>query len=259
MADSFMLRNRQLLVAPKRYRAFKMRYWIAFLSVNFYLTAFSQSIPDLHKRLLLLTDSAKFTGDTTGISKFSNIPNICDDKIQWGNYHVTDLNFDGLNDLIYTGPCNPYNQTQIFLSKGSTLELVFECAGEVVAIFQNPTLIRINIFKESCSCDYYSDLTEITIDTNSNLTQNRITFHADTKIVLDDTLETFWYKGLLRTTPLDDSLDKKDECSDNIVHGNKLVSVKKAEVIQLSKIENWSLVLFREHNETYWIGWVAKK
>lgn len=235
-----------------------MRYWIAILSVNFYLTAFSQSIPDLHKRLLLLTDSVKFIGDTTGISKFSIIPNSCNDEIQWGNYHVTDLNFDGLNDLIFTGPCNPYNHTEIYINKGSILEMVFECAGEVLAIDQTPVLIRINIFKESCCCDYYSALTEITIDPNSNLTQNKIIFHADTKIVLDDTLTTFRYKGLLRTTPLADNLDKKDECSDNTVHGNKLFLVKKTEVIELSNIENWSLVLFSEQNATYWIGWVAK-
>jgi hypothetical protein len=237
-----------------------MRYSIFILLVGLDFALCGQSNSELRRRLLLLEDRSAFLFDTTGISLFSAIPNPCDDTIHWNSYHVMDLNSDGLKDLIYSGPSNPYVETNIYMNTGNGLKFVFQSAGQVVSVQNNLTFSTINILKEACCCDKYSDQLELKIDNHNNIAQNTISFHSDTKIFIDDSLETFVFKGIIRTNPTLDDIRRTDECSDLVYEGNKLISTKKkAEVVQLSNNEDWSLILFKENNQRYWIGWIETK
>lgn len=225
--------------------------------LGFNLTLYSQPDTALYQRLLLLVDSTSFNYDTTGISSLSGIPNPCDHTIRWNCYHIADVNSDRLNDLIFSGPCDPYSQTIIYINEGTGLKPAYTCAGKILSINKSTDATRINILKENCCCDYYSELIELTVDNHSEITKNSIYFHSDTEIQMGDSLVNLSFQGLMRTSPAIDDVARPDECSDDTIEGNKLLSIEKeVRLIQLHRNGNWRLVLFMENKARYWVGWV---
>jgi hypothetical protein len=237
-----------------------MKCSIVLFFVGLNLVSNAQTNSEIHDRLSLLMDSQVFDFDTTGVSSFSVIPNPCDDSINWDYYHVIDLNFDGLKDLVFSGPCNPYIETVVFLNNGNELEKVFQCGGQLITIENMASSSAIYIIKEAVGCDKYLEQLELIIDKDSNLIQNTISFHTETTVTILDNLSTFEFKGFVRTNPKCDNKRRKDECSGIVYKGNRLFSIKKrTEVLQLNKSGDWILILYKENHERYWIGWVESK
>lgn len=225
------------------------------------LTVFSygQTLSDISKRLNALANRVDFPYDTTGFSSLPKFNYHCDDKNQKESdfYHVIDLNNDGLNDLIYSGPCMPYEQTGIFLNDGHKFKKVYNYPGKIVSVDKGPSATIINILKEACCCDYYTDYTQVTIDSASTMTKNIITFEANTKIKLSSKLSRVKVVGTLRTSPKIDNSLKKDNCKDEITKGNHLTRIVEfRNVVQLNKLGEWWLVLYQENKERSWIGWM---
>jgi hypothetical protein len=225
-----------------------------------------QSLNEVRQKIQLILTPDKVTTDTTGFSHLPNLKMECDDhfnaydfpenKKKWDYYHVVDLNHDGLNDFIYSGPCLPYDQTSIFINDGSRLKRVFEYAGQIVSIKQLSDRTILTVFKESCCCDYNSDLVDITIHHDSKVEERWITFFGSTEIQVDK-MEKLKVSGILRTHPELNDSDKKDNCTDEMLKGNHLKNiVKPTEVIQLRRDGNWRLVLYPEDKKQSWIGWI---
>jgi hypothetical protein len=228
--------------------------------------SYGQTISDIEKRLRLFDNQIVLKFDTTGLSTLPKFDYFCDDhfkaydfpesKNKWDYYHVIDLNNDGLKDLIYSGPCLPYPQTGIFLSDGVSLTRVHDYAGKVISIENKPGRTIINIFKEFCCCDYFSDYKEVIIRNDSHFDKNQISFEGNTQIKFDK-LREIKVKGVLRTSPELNDTEKKDDCSDQIIKGNHLAYIKKlTTVFQLNQSGQWRLILYPVDKFNSWIGWI---
>jgi hypothetical protein len=236
------------------------KHTVLLLFFVFTTSAYSQSFAELQSHLKQLENNNVFTFDTTGFSSLPVEENYCSDEINSNYYHVVDLNADGLNDLLFSGPCKPYNRTIIYLNNGRELYMVDEFAGKILSIKKDSALTTITIFKEACCCDYFSELIELSISPTSGLTVSFIYFHTDTKISLGSTFESIKINGIIRSTPVIDNKKKKDACRNQKIIGNKWITLDKpTEVVQLNKVGKWSLVYMREDSLSSYIGWIETK
>ena len=146
-----------------------MRYWFTILLGTFTTFVYGQPLDDLSKRLKHLERQDDFKFDTTGFSSLPKFDYRCDNanRHRWDYFHVVDLNQDGLNDLIYSGPCSPNNQTAIFLNNGRVFRKIYDYPGKIVSIEKSESATIINILKEAIPCENYSQYTEVTIDLKS--------------------------------------------------------------------------------------------
>jgi hypothetical protein len=219
----------------------------------------SQTLSDTEERLRLLTNKEKWRFDTTGFSILPRFNHRCDinNESPFDYYHVLDLNMDGKKDLIYSGPCNPYSQTTIFLNDGLKLKPIHDYPGLLVSIETKADSKSVNIFKESIACDRFSELIQVTIFKDSRIETNQITFDATTKIQTE-TLSEIRVKGVLRTTPELDDKGKEDDCSGQAKKGNHLLYLDKlTSVIELKREGHWRLILYPMNRMNSWIGWIS--
>jgi hypothetical protein len=234
----------------------KLNLVIFFLGL--FVSGKGQTLADVEKRLKLLLNPTKLHYDTTGFSTLPKIDFFCDDenKNNWAYYHVVDLNKDGRSDLIYSGPCMPYFQTAIFLNDGLNLNQVHSYPGNIISIEQESDRAIVNILMEGCCCDYFSDYIEVTIHNNSRVDKNQITFDNNTKLDLSNLAE-IEVTGTLRTSAELDDIEKKEDCTNQIVTGNHLTYINKlVTVFQLQRAGQWRLILYPEDKEKSWIGWI---
>ncbi len=220
--------------------------------------SFAQTLDGLRHRLKLLQNQADFVYDTTGFSKLPRIEYKCDNNNKGPSdyFHVVDLNNDGRMDVIYSGPCGDVVQTGIFLNTGRVLKKVYDNVGKIVGLQQTASKTTINILKEACCCDFFSQYTEIILNEKSEIARNTIVFGAPTKISLAGRFKEDKVMGTIRTTPAVNDVIKRDECN-NTVKGNQLTRIHDfKDVIQINKAGAWWLVLYPETSERSWIGWM---
>lgn len=177
-------------------------------------------------------------------------------KNNWNNFLPIDLNNDGLLDLIFSGPCDPYDQTSIYINERNQLILIHESAGKVNYIEKKTDKTIINIRKEPCCCDIEYSNTEVTIDKNLGTVWNSITYVQNTK--MDGKPIELMVSGVLRRSPVINDAEKKDECN-QIFKGNHLINISKpSRVIQLTRLSHWRLVLYPITKTSSMIGWVKE-
>jgi hypothetical protein len=213
----------------------------------------------LSARLALLVDSPNPLFDTTGLSQLPKIDNHCsrNNKNPYDFYHVTDLNNDGEKDLIYSGPCEPSEQTSIYINTGGRLKRVFAFPGKVVAIERKTSGSILHILKDVCCCYPFREFIQVNIDNDSKITKNVITLGADTRVRLNARFKVDKVMGTIRTTPIVNDVPKADACKRQVYRGNQLRRVEGfKDVTQLYRSGAWWLVLFRENEERSWLGWM---
>ncbi|MCZ8023634.1 MAG: hypothetical protein O9294_17855 [Cytophagales bacterium] len=243
-----------------------MKHAITLIFLGLVVGLNAQSLTDIEMRLRFLEKSAPLTYDTTGFSVLPKFKYLCDEhfnayefpdnKKTKDYYHVADLNNDGIKDLIYSGPCLPYDQTGIFLNDGKTLKQIHDYPGKVVSLEKSIDKTTINILKKSCCCDYYSDYIQLTIWNDSRVEKNQITFWGNTEIKVNKVKE-LKIKGTLRYSPDINDKKEKDDCSDQIQEGNHLAHINKlTKVFQLNQSGQWKLVLYAVDNENSYLGWI---
>lgn len=236
-----------------------MRFWLTILLGTFTTLVYGQPLDDLGKRLKYLEKQEDFKYDTTGFSSLPKFDYRCDNKNQqrWDYYHVTDLNQDGLSDLIYSGPCSPNNQTAIFLNNGRVFKKIYDFPGKVVSIEKSDSATTVNILKEAILCENYSQYTGITVDFKSRVSKNTILFAPTTKITIRDRLRQVKVVGTIRTTPQVNDEIKRNACNTAVNKGNQLTRIAEfRNIVQLNKFGEWWLVLYQENQEKSWIGWM---
>ncbi len=204
----------------------------------------------------------KLKYDTNGFSKLPKFHFLCDGENQNKSdfYSVVDLNNDGLNDLMYSGPCMPYDQTAIFINDGKSLLLVYDYPGTIISLEKNDSGTTINSLKEAIACDRDFEFTEIVIShVPSPPTTNRIGYAMIPKKNFKN-LKQIKVKGVLRRTPHQDDLDKKDHCSNKILKGNHWLAIEmESPVIKLDQSNGWQLVLYKKNKDESIIGWVKSE
>jgi hypothetical protein len=222
------------------------------------ILSYAQTLDGLRERLSILQAKGEFNYDTTGFSSLPRIDYKCDNKNKRpvDNFHVVDLNEDGLNDLIYSGPCDGETQTGIFLNTGRVFRKVYDNVGKILSIEKAGSETKINIFKEACCCDFFSQYTQITINEKSEITRNTIVFGAQTKILVSSRFKEDKAMGTIRTTPQVNDVVKRDDCN-NSVKGNHLTRISDfRSIVQINKIGSWWLVWYPESGDRSWIGWM---
>lgn len=254
-----------------------MKATILIFFVTLALGSQGQSIENIKKRLQLLSDSSKIRPDTTGLSGLPRFTFFCTAEITiidadgsektipseiqdpWNYYSVIDLNNDGLNDLVFSGPCNPYDQTGILLNDGKSLQLVYDYPGLVISIEKGGTGTTIHSLHQPLGCYSNNELIEITIVKGKSPTINRIGYTFIPKLNLQN-LKAVKVQGVLRWSPKQDDVERKDQCSDRMLKGNHLLTIDKpAEAIQLDQSGQWRQVLYKTSNYESIIGWIKNK
>jgi len=234
-----------------------MKYLYTIIVFFIYLNSFGQKLNEIKLKLNLLESNYDFKLDSTGLSELLLPSYRCSENNSENNWHVQDINNDGLKDLIYSGTCQPYYQTAIFLNSKNGFKLVYDYPGKIVSITENSN--KINILKSSCCCDYYSDLIEVSVNNKYEIQKNTISFNVETKIETQHKLNFKTVSGILRSTPILENKVKKDVCSDDTIIGNQIETIKNKQAIVLNEKNDWLLVLI-ERNEVYSIiGWINKQ
>ena len=244
---------------PKVVKRKMMRYWFTILLGMFITFVYGQKMDNLSKRLRHLEKHDDFEFDTTGFSSLPKFDYRCDNANpnRWDYFHVVDINQDGLNDLIYSGPCSPNNQTGIFLNTGRVFKRIYDYPGNIVSIEKSDSATVINILKEATPCDDYSEYTEVTVDLKSQVSKHTILFGPTTKITLARRLRQEKVMGMIRTTPQVNDEIKRNECNTAVRKGNQLTRIEEFKyIVQLNKFGDWWLVLYQENGEKSWIGWM---
>ena len=222
------------------------------------ILSYGQTLDELRKRLSILQAGREFSYDTTGFASLPRIDYKCDNKNKSpvDYFHVEDLNGDGFNDLIYSGPCEGANQTGIFLNTGRVFRKVYDNVGKILSIEKADSETKIYIFKEACCCDFFSQYTQITINKKSEITRNTIVFGAQTKISVSSRFKEDKAMGTIRTTPEVNDVVKRDDCN-NSVKRNQLTRISDfRNIIQVNRVGSWWLVWYPESGERSWIGWM---
>lgn len=236
-----------------------MRHLFTLILFFIYINSFGQEFSTIKSRIDLLETNINFKLDSTGLSKLPLPIYNCAINNSENNWHIQDLNNGGLKDLIYSGTCQPYHQTAIFLNSKRGFKLVHDFPGKLISITDSPSIVKINILKSSCCCDYYSNLIEVSINNKSEIQKNTISFHFETKIETSNKLISKTLSGILRSSPkIEDSI-KKDPCTDEKIIGNQFETIEKKSVIVLNEEKDWLLVLIKQSDTYSILGWVKKK
>jgi len=158
--------------------------------------------------------------------------------------------------LIFSGPCNPYYQTAIFLNNGKELELVFESTGKLVSLVDSSRYTRLDILKSSCCCDYFSDLIRLSFNSSNIVSRHTLSFHYNTKIDAVQNLGEKVVSGKLRTTPMVNDSTQNDPCSSDIIRGNQLYEIKDKKLPIIASKNGWHLVIHTKDKNNSIIAWV---
>ena len=235
-----------------------MKYSLTILAGVWVAVSFGQPLADISKRLKALEQQTTFYHDTAGFFKLPRFDYRCDNGNEhpWDYYHIMDVNRDGLKDLIYSGPCGDHAQTGIFLNVGRVFRRIYDFPGVVISI-DTGMVTTINMLREACCCEDYSQYIQVTIDQDARLTKNTIVFDPKTKIKLANKLSRVKVVGTIRGTPQINDVIKKNECKTAVLTGNQLTRIVEFKsIVQLNKSGPWWLVLYPENNEMSWLGWM---
>lgn len=225
------------------------------------LASLGQSLEDVQEKLMLIQniDDISFPMNSSGYAELPDFNYHCEDDKSGTFWHVQDLNNDGLKDLIYSGPCKPYDQSAVFINDGVRLEKIFDAPGKLVKIEREGKATKLSIFKEGCCCDYSSGLVEVTVGFDGSVKRESISFHVDTELGLNKNLLWKSMTGIVRSQPLVDDKIYEEACLGHKVTGNQLFELKDEKVIVLQSKGEWSLVLCSKDDEHSVVGWVKQR
>ena len=227
--------------------------------------AYGQQLANVEKSIHLLTNTPDFKLDSTGISKLNKPECYCEEWMSEegtnrGNaWHVADLNHDGLDDLIYSGPCAPYLETVIYINRGESFEKVYGHPGKLLAIDANEKGSDIYILKNSCCCDNYNKLQKIAIRGSGVVDEHYVYYHFETNPHKSRQMSDQNLSGMLRTSPFINDLKTKNPCTDEEITGNQLRKLDEENVVVLFSRNEWLLVMAPDGENRSMIGWVNKQ
>lgn len=195
-------------------------------------------------------------------------------------FHWVDLNQDSVNDIIYSGGCMPYAETELFLFKDGGYIRVTNMGGEVINLKKSEHYIKVYTRSEGCCCDFYSGIGIAKILPGSHETEiSSLLWHVELEMdSVTYSFEPFETMGriALRTHPRINNKIRLWECNDDFkIFGNRTIQFNQGVsgyILYRKKVKGktWGLVLimpngkhiktsFEEQyfdpHKTYSLGW----
>ena len=195
--------------------------------------------------------------DTTGLSQMQ-IPAYNCNPMSLSSFHVVDWSGDGVDDLIFNGPCNPYPQTQFILQTAQGLVLAYEMGGTLLHIEPAGDRCLAWVYGAAIGCLRTASLTQLELGGDGALLDRTIIDWnpADTLPISDDYAQV-QVAGILRETArvYDDALT--DECTGLKIIGNRVATLKTpSAALLLQSRTDWQLVC-APITENHWrIAWI---
>lgn len=168
-------------------------------------------------------------------------------------FHWVDLNHDHLEDLIFSGPCQPYVETVIFLNIKGVLQFIHEAPGFVQNIIVEDNKSTVIIKNEACCCTDYNAAFLMEIpwhDTIINRQEVYWPYDTIPEICLHQPFQTNQEIRLRAQPVVDDILTEWDCNPETKKPGNMVVSIpaNTQGLILAKKIEqqdSWYFVLVK--------------
>jgi hypothetical protein len=180
-------------------------------------------------------------------------PNVDCNDVEMECYSPVDLNADGQLDVIYSGICDPYDRTFIFLYQNGQMVELTNLPGRVVSVAQHATGAVVDIFYNGCCCDYLNRQIVLKIDQQGNFAKHTIYFHRDTQVVIGQVQEII-LSGVMRWQP--NWNPAEDLCNDGDSTAVQYPVLANTKVVQLYRQGDWTLVACPQNAHEAWLGWV---
>lgn len=195
-------------------------------------------------------------------------------------FHWVDLNKDGFDDIIYSGGCMPYSETELFLFKDGEYLRVTNMGGEVIDLRKEEHYTEVYTRSEGCCCGFYSSIGIAKILPGSHEVEMfHLLWHTEMEMEsINNAFEPFKTVGAiaLRIHPQINNKIQRWECNeDSKIFGNRTIQFNKGVlgyILYRKKVKGktWGLVLimpndkhiktfFEEQDfdphKTYSLGW----
>jgi hypothetical protein len=224
----------------------------------------AQDLADIRNKINYIINQKYLKMDSTGLSRLKGFRCECIEdlevELEQNCFHVTDLNFDGKKDVIYSGPCPIYSDVNIYLNKGTGFKVAHRTVGDVVAIKRLGNRTKIyNLYDMCCSRgDHW--LEEIVVEKDSAYVSDVIYYCEQTHISSDNTFLSVKVSGVLRETPEeDDAIKILPGDSEETVGNHILVLDEPRQAFRIRVDGQWALVLVNLSPGHSVIGWINLK
>lgn len=176
-------------------------------------------------------------------------------------FHSADLDNDGDQDLIFNGPCTPYNHVIIYLNQKGKLNQVWDSPGEVIGIPQDEEGAEILVWNEGCCCEFYNSAHSIHFQKSAaKPIVESLMWHQDIEIEADFFTKSLMASGIFRTIPLIDDIPKKAVCDDEMLIGNQDFVLKSpTNAYQIAIQDGMQLIAVEVSPQSWKLGWQQLK
>ncbi len=195
--------------------------------------------------------------DTTGLYLMQIPPYDCEPMLPT-YFHVVDWSGDGVDDLIFNGPCNPYPQTQFILQTKKGLMLAYEMGGTLLNIEPAGDRCLAWVYGEAIGCLRTASLTEIALGSDGALlSRTIIEWNPEDTLPKSDEYAQVQVAGILRETAREYDDVLKDECTGLKIIGNQVANLKtKCTALLLRSRNDWQLVCAPVADNHWRIAWI---
>lgn len=185
-------------------------------------------------------------------------------KKYYRNFHLTDLNGDGRDDIIYEGSCPAENTVKIWIADGKgEYEIVFDWTGEVVALEVGYGTGMIGIHKKATKCAPYYQLILVYFEKQHlNPEVFEVKVHNETveeflTVNFRDVSEVLQNKWRLRTLPELDDKQPRTTCTNKTIKGNVLGDFVAERSFELKSGKgDWKLMMIKDLKKgNFHVGW----
>lgn len=198
--------------------------------------------------------------DTHGLFELPHLRFDCE-SYDKGNFHVTDLNGDRINDLLYHGPCKPTIQTAAFIHNGIGYDKVLDVAGAIVEIERSDEGAKLYLYNPAADCMDADRMGCYELNRRGELVAETTLLWSidDTLPARPDNIPTH-VRGVVRDHPQEDDALRTEPCFGDTVMGNRLFDTPDATAaLLLRTCGDWQQVLVPHGEHNYRIAWIQNQ
>ncbi len=204
-----------------------------------------------------MADKSGLQNDTTGISSI-DMPLMDCLPNNLRNLHVYDWSGDGINDLIYNGPCISYAKTAFILQTDKGLYMAFELGGTLLGIEQVGDHCYAWIYNSAIGCMRTASICEIQLGRDGELLQRTtIEWNPTDTIPLSDEYAQVQVMGILREQAREYDAALKDECTGQKITGNQVARLTTPQQsLLITSRQDWQMVCAPIAEGSWRIAWI---
>ena len=185
-------------------------------------------------------------------------------KKYYKNFHQTDFNGDGRNDIIYEGPCPDDNTVKIWIADGpGGFEIVYDWTGQVVSLEVGYGTGMVGMHKKASKCDPYYQLILVYFEKQHLRPEVfEVKVHKETvedflSVNYRDVSEVLQHKWRLRTQAVLDDKTPRANCTSRSIRGNVLGDFDAERSFELKSGKgDWKLMMIKDKKKgNFHVGW----